>query len=43
MVQGMSGEGTDPNGNAMAAVNVRCLEGVDVYEIPVRFYDGLAV
>ena len=37
------GEGTDPKGNAMAAVNVRCLDGVDVYEIPVRFYDGRAV
>jgi hypothetical protein len=37
------GEATDPKGNAMAAVNVRCLEGVDVYEIPVQFYDGRAV
>jgi hypothetical protein len=37
------GEGTGPKGNAMAAVNVRCLEGVDVYAIPVHHFDGRAV
>jgi hypothetical protein len=37
------GEGTDPKGNAMAAINVRCLEEVDVYAIPVHHYDGRAV
>lgn len=36
------GEGTDPKGNAMAAVNVRCLEGVDLEAIPVQHYDGRA-
>lgn len=34
------GEGTDPKGNAMAAVNVRCLEGVDVYAIPANTLMG---
>ncbi len=37
------GEGSDPKGNAMAAVNIRCLEGVDVYAIPVHHFDGRAV
>lgn len=34
------GEGTDPNGNAMAAINVRCLEDVDLDAIPVNRFDG---
>ena len=34
------GEGTDPKGNAMAAVNVRCLDGVDVDKLEVQHYDG---
>lgn len=34
------GEGTDPKGNAMAAVNLRCLDGVDLDAIPVHHYDG---
>jgi hypothetical protein len=33
-------EGTDPQGNAMAAINVRCLEGIDLAAIPVQNYDG---
>jgi hypothetical protein len=24
------GEGTDPNGNRMAAINIRCLDGIDL-------------
>lgn len=36
-------EGTDPKGNAMAAVNVRCLEGVDLSVIPVENYDGHSI
>ena len=36
-------DGTDPKGNAMAAVNVRCLEGVDVYALPVQHFDGRAL
>ena len=34
------GEGTDPKGNRMAAVNARCLEGVDLAAIPVQHFDG---
>ncbi len=34
------GEGTDPKGNAMAAINVRCLEGVDLAGLKVHHFDG---
>ncbi len=37
------GEGRDPAGNAMAAINLRCLEGVDLDAIPVHHYDGRAL
>ena len=37
------GEGTDPKGNAIAAVNIRCIEGLDLAAIPVRHYDGRAL
>lgn len=37
------GEGTDPKGNAMAAINIRCLEGVELESIPVQNYDGCAL
>ena len=36
------GEGVDPKGNAMAAINIRCLEGIDLEKIPVKHYDGRA-
>ena len=36
------GEATDPKGNPMAAVNVRCLEGIDLDAVPVKQYDGRA-
>ncbi|HEX3141414.1 MAG TPA: GFA family protein [Rhizobacter sp.] len=34
------GEGTDPKGNRMAAINIRCLEGIDLAAIPVTHFDG---
>lgn len=34
------GEGKDPKGNAMAAVNLRCIEGLDLDRIPVKHFDG---
>jgi hypothetical protein len=34
------GEGTDPKGNAMAAVNLRCVEGIDLAAISVQHFDG---
>ncbi len=37
------GEGVDPKGNAMAAINIRCLEGLDLDAIPVQHFDGRAL
>ena len=36
-------EATDPKGNAMAAVNARCLEGIDLDAFPIRKFDGRAL
>lgn len=36
------GEGSDPSGRAMAAVNIRCVEGIDLAAVPVKQYDGRA-
>ncbi len=35
-------EGVDPKGNKMAAVNLRCVEGLDLGAIPVQHFDGRA-
>lgn len=37
------GEGTDPKGNRMAAINIRCLEDIDLDAIPVTHYDGRSI
>ena len=37
------GEGTDPKGNAMAAINVRCLEGVELDSIEITPFNGRAL
>jgi hypothetical protein len=37
------GEGADPKGNAMAAINLRCVENIDLDAIPVHHYDGRSV
>ena len=34
------GEGTDPNGNPMAAINIRCLDGINLASVPVQHFDG---
>ncbi len=34
------GEGVDPKGNAMAAVNARSLENIDLDALPVSHFDG---
>lgn len=34
------GEGVDPQGNLMAAINIRCLEGIDPRSVPVQHFDG---
>lgn len=35
-------EATDPQGRPTAAINVRCLEGVELEALPVTHYDGRA-
>jgi hypothetical protein len=37
------GEGVDPKGNIMAAINIRCLEGIELETIPVTNFDGRAL
>jgi len=37
------GEAVDPQGNKMAAVNLRCIDGIDLAAIPVRHFDGRAL
>lgn len=34
------GEGVDPKGNRMAAINIRCLENIDLDAVPVHHFDG---
>ncbi len=34
------GEGTDPKGNRIAAINIRCLEDIDLASVPVTRFDG---
>jgi len=34
------GEGTDPKGNRIAAINIRCLEDIDLASVPVTHFDG---
>ncbi len=34
------GEGNDPQGNAMAAVNLRCVDGIDLAALKVVEYNG---
>ena len=36
------GEAVGPDGRDMAAVNVRCIEGIDLGALPVQHYDGRA-
>ena len=34
------GEGQDAKGNATAAINIRCIEGIALEGIPVQHFDG---
>jgi hypothetical protein len=34
------GEAVDPKGNAMAAINIRCLENLELETVPVTTFDG---
>jgi hypothetical protein len=37
------GEGVDPKGNPVAAVNLRCIENLDLATVPVHNFDGKAL
>ncbi|KAB8197017.1 GFA family protein [Lysobacter maris] len=37
------GQGVGPDGNEMAAINLRCLEDIDLAAIPVHPFDGRAM
>jgi hypothetical protein len=37
------GEGADPQGNVVAAVNLRCVDDIDLKAIPVHEFDGRAI
>lgn len=34
------GEGTDPKGNSVAAINLRCIENIDLAALPVHEFNG---
>jgi len=34
------GEGADPKGNRIAAINVRCVDGLEFDKLPLQHYDG---
>ena len=34
------GEGKAPDGTETAAINIRCIEGIDLAAVPVHHYDG---
>jgi hypothetical protein len=37
------GEAADKQGKPMAAINIRCLEGIELENIPVTHFDGRAL
>ncbi len=37
------GRGKGPDGTEMVAVNVRCLDGVDLAAVPTRTFDGRSI
>jgi hypothetical protein len=37
------GEGVGPGGKASAAINLRCIEGIDLAAIPTRQFNGRAL
>jgi hypothetical protein len=36
-------EGVDPKGNPMAAINIRCIDGLDLGKVPAQPFDGRAL
>jgi hypothetical protein len=37
------GEAFDPRGGRVAAINIRCLEGIDLASVPLQPFDGRAL
>ena len=37
------GEGVDPKGVATAAINIRCLEDIELEKVPLHHYNGRAL
>ncbi len=37
------GEGVDPEGNAVMAVNIRCLDNIELDAVPEHHYNGKAI
>jgi len=37
------GEGVDPKGNRMAAINIRALDDIELEKIPVKHFNGRAI
>lgn len=37
------GEGIDPKGNAIVAINARCIEGIELDKLPVNHFNGRAI
>jgi hypothetical protein len=34
------GEAVDPSGKPMTAINLRCIEDIDLASVPVQYFDG---
>jgi hypothetical protein len=37
------GEGVDPKGNQITAINLRCVEGLDLDKLPIQHFNGRAL
>ena len=37
------GEGVDPKGNPIIAINARCVAGIEIDKLPVKHYNGRAI
>jgi len=37
------GEGVDPKGQRVAAINIRCVEDIDLAAVPVTHFDGRSI
>jgi len=37
------GEGTDPKGNRMVAINLRCVDGIEPQKLAIQHFDGRSI